>query len=63
LWSTALRQARALAAPGGVRPAPDYLAFRLTTQYGDPHHRAEPADVVSYLWWCRQWRSITGPRT
>ena len=59
LWVTALRQARVLAAPGSVRPASDYLAFRLTTQYGDPAHEPEPADVVSYLRWCRQWRALT----
>ncbi len=60
LWATALRQARVLAAPGSVRPTSDYLAFRMTTQYGDPGHEPEPADVVSYLCWCRQWRVIAG---
>ena len=64
LWATALRQARVLAAPGSVRPTSDYLAFRMTTQYGDPGHEPEPADVVSYLCWCRQWRALTtGPKT
>ncbi len=59
LWATALRQARVLAAPGSVRPSADYFAFRMTTQYGDPDHEPEPTDVVSYLRWCRQWRSLT----
>lgn len=53
---------RRTAAPGWYRRAPflpvptgDYLRFRLITQYGDPNHRPEPADVVNYLAWCRQW--------
>lgn len=60
LWATAASQAFRLAAPGWWRrtpflplPDPDYLRFRLETQYGsdaDP----EPADVVTYLHWCRQ---------
>jgi hypothetical protein len=62
LWLTALRQMRRTAAPGWLRrppflplPSGDYLQFRLVTQYGDPNHRPEPADVVNYLAWCRQW--------
>lgn len=49
-----------MAAPGWARrwpflprPDPEYLGFRLTTQYGaerDP----EPADLVAYLEWCRR---------
>jgi hypothetical protein len=36
-------------------PLPDreYLRFRLETQYGDPDHAVEPADIVAYLTWCR----------
>jgi hypothetical protein len=61
LWVTALRQARALAVPGSLTPSADYLAFRLATQYGDPRHEAEAEDVLSYLRWVRQWRSLTAP--
>ena len=59
LWPIAVRQAAALRADGSLLPGAAYLGFRLTTQYGDPHHRAEPDDVVSYLRWCRAWRAIT----
>jgi hypothetical protein len=59
LWPTALRQARRLVAPGWwrrppflPRPDPEYLRFRLETQYG-AGGRFEPADVVAYLEWCR----------
>ena len=59
LWTTALRQARRLARPGGWRrspflplPDPDYLTFRLETQYGSDR-APEAADLVSYLRWCR----------
>ena len=34
-------------------PDRDYLRFRLETQYGDPEHAVEPADIVAYLKWCR----------
>ena len=63
LWATALRQAVALAPTGWWRarpplPTPDraYLRFRLVTQYGDPTHHLDPADVVTYLDWCRSYR-------
>jgi hypothetical protein len=59
LWPTALRQAGRLARPGWWRrppflplPDPDYLRFRLETQYGATG-RIEPADLVVYLEWCR----------
>jgi len=52
-----------LAAPGWWRrppflplPSRPYLEFRLVTQYGDPHHRMEPEDVVTYLRWCKSYR-------
>jgi len=58
---TAVRQLRRTAAPGWWRrwpfvplPAPEYLAFRMVTQYGDARHRPEPRDVVNYLSWCRR---------
>jgi hypothetical protein len=27
--------------------------------YGDPDHEPEPADLVTYLEWCRNWPAIT----
>jgi hypothetical protein len=64
LWLTAVRQVQLLAAPGWWRrrpwlplPDPAYLRFRLVTQYGDPDHPPEPADVVAYLHWCRSYRA------
>ena len=64
LWAAAVGQVVRLARPGWWRrwpplPAPDpaYLRFRLQTQYGDPEREPEPADVVTYLHWCR---SVTG---
>jgi hypothetical protein len=63
LWATALRQVFVLAAPGWWRrrpflplPDPDYLRFRLVTQYGDADHAMEAGDVVTYLLWCRAYR-------
>jgi hypothetical protein len=55
LWSTALRQARRL----GFPPAPAYLEFRLTTQYGSGEVTPTPADVVSYLTWCQRMERLT----
>jgi hypothetical protein len=59
LWPTALRQAGRLARPRWWRrppflplPDPDYLRFRLETQYGATG-RIEPGDLVVYLEWCR----------
>jgi hypothetical protein len=58
LWPTALRQARRLARPRWwsrppFLPVPDrgWLAFRMETQYGDPHHPPVAADVVQWLEW------------
>jgi hypothetical protein len=61
LWLTGARQALVLAAPGWWRrrpylplPAPAYLRFRLQTAYGGDGDRApDPADLVTYLRWCR----------
>lgn len=60
LWGTALRQAGRLAPPGWWKrapflpvPDPDYLAFRMETQYGSAAHAPEAADLVAYLEWCR----------
>ena len=59
LWPTALGQAGRLAPPGWWKrapflplPDPEYVRFRLDTQYGaagDP----DPEDLVVYLRWCR----------
>lgn len=36
-------------------PLPDssMLAFRATTQYGDPDHPLEPDDLLAWLRWCK----------
>jgi hypothetical protein len=61
LWPTAVTQLFRLAPRGWWRrppfvPVPDrnYLRFRLQTQYGDPEHEPEPADVIAWLEWCRR---------
>ncbi len=66
LWATAVRQMWLLAAPGWWRraphlPLPDegYLRFRLQTAYGDPDREPEPADLVTYLHWCKAWPRLT----
>lgn len=58
LWVTALGAARRLAPPGWWRrrphvplPDPDYLRFRMETQYGAA--TPDPDDVVTYLRWLR----------
>jgi hypothetical protein len=60
LWGIALTQLLRLARPGWWRRAPflplpdrSYVRFRLETQYGDPDHPVEPADLLAYLRWCR----------
>jgi hypothetical protein len=65
LWPTAWRQVRRLSAPGWWRrwpflplPPPDYLAFRLQTQYGDSERAPTSQDVVNYLAWCKRWRDL-----
>lgn len=66
LWGVALAQAWRLAGRGWWHrrpflplPDPDYLRFRLETQYGSDH-QPDPADVVTYLHWCRTFRSSQG---
>jgi hypothetical protein len=63
LWPSALHQLRVLAAPGWWRRAPHlplppdgYWRFRMVTAYGDPDAAPVPADLVTYLGWCRQER-------
>jgi hypothetical protein len=65
LWWTALVQARRLTPRAWWRhrpflPVPDaaYLRFRMQTMYGDADHVPEPADVVTYLRWCRSFSRI-----
>ena len=65
LWGTALVQLARLARPGWWRAAPylpvpdaDYLRFRMITAYGDPDREPEPADLVTYLHWCRAWPRV-----
>ena len=66
LWVTGLRQARVLARPGWwwrppFLPVPDrdYLHFRMVTMYGGDGDASEPADLVTYLRWCRSWPAAT----
>jgi hypothetical protein len=65
LWGIAVVQLLRLAVPGWwhrwpLLPLPDrgYLRFRLQTQYGDPEREPEPADLVSYLHWCRSYGKV-----
>jgi hypothetical protein len=65
LWGTGIRQALTLAPAGWWRrapflpvPDPAYLHFRLQTAYGDPARSPEPADLVTYLHWCRAWPRV-----
>ena len=61
LWPTGVRQARRLARPAWWRhppflplPTPEYLRFRLETAYGGSGDQPPaPADLVTYLRWCR----------
>jgi hypothetical protein len=60
LWPTALAQAGRLARPGWWRrapflplPDPDYVRFRLDTQYGSSGV-PDPDDLVVYLRWCKR---------
>lgn len=60
LWPTAVVQARRFVPDGWWRrapflplPDPELLAFRATTQYGDPDHALAPDDLVTWLTWCR----------
>ena len=65
LWMTAIRQIWRIRRIGWYRkppflptPNPSYLEFRIHTAYGDEDsHQKIPIDVVTYLEWCRNWRS------
>jgi hypothetical protein len=59
LWPTALGQAGRLSRPGWWRhppflpvPDPEYVRFRLDTQYGSGA-APDPEDLVVYLRWCQ----------
>jgi hypothetical protein len=71
LWATAIRQVWRLARPRWWRrrpflplPDPDYLRFRLETQYGGGSGDAppDPHDLVDYLEWCRELAASAGHR-
>jgi hypothetical protein len=64
LWPVAVRQAARIARPrwwthAPFLPLPDagYLRFRLETAYGESV-APKPADLVSYLEWCRSESSL-----
>ena len=66
LWVTAVRQLGRLAPSGWWRrapflplPDPAYLRFRMVTAYGGDGGEPEPADVVTYLHWCKAWPEVT----
>jgi len=66
LWSTAVRQVGRLAPTGWWRqapylplPDPAYLHFRMVTAYGGQGGEPHPADVVTYLHWCKAWPEVT----
>lgn len=65
LWSTALTQAARLARGGWWRhwpplpvPDPAYVRFRTETAQGGSEHVPEVADVLSYLYWCRNFNRL-----
>ena len=67
LWATAIGQVVRLARPGWWHrwppvpaPDPEYLRFRLQTQYGDPECEPEPEDALAYLHWCREYPRVAG---
>ncbi len=60
LWATGIVEYRRLVPDGWWRrrpflPVPDaeMLAFRATTQYGDPEHPPEADDLIAWLRWCK----------
>lgn len=63
LWPVAITTLVRLVPRSGWRrwppaPDPDYLRFRMVTQYGDPGRVPEPDDVIAYLEWRRRWPSV-----
>jgi hypothetical protein len=66
LWVTAVRQLGRLAPSGWWRkapylplPDPTYMHFRMVTAYGGQGGEPRPADVVTYLHWCKAWPGVT----
>jgi hypothetical protein len=64
LWSTAVRQWRAMIPtrwwlqwPPAPRPSRAYLKFRLETMYGSTDASLSPEQVMGYLEWCRWMRT------
>lgn len=69
LWRPAARQLRTLApdrwwARRPFLPLPDrhWMAFRMTTAYGDPAAPLAVDDVLTWLRWSESVRSATGAR-
>jgi len=67
LWWTSIGVLRRLAPPGWWRraphlplPDPRLWEFRMVTAYGRGDAVPEPADVVSYVEWCRDTAALTG---
>ncbi|MGI9579562.1 MAG: hypothetical protein ACR2OH_15295 [Microthrixaceae bacterium] len=72
LWSTALRQVWKLAGRGWWKrppflpvPPKRYVRFRMVTAYGgdgSPPATDVTDDVITYLEWCRSYRTLEDPR-
>ena len=67
LWSAAARQLRVLAPdrwwsrrPFLPLPDRDWMAFRMTTAYGDPAAPLVADDVVTWLRWSKTTGSLPG---
>mgnify|MGYP006893242691 CR=1 FL=1 len=63
LWITALTQLSRLTprrwwarAPFLPVPTPEYIRFRVLTQYGERGHALEVVDVLSYLRWLKEFQ-------
>lgn len=54
----ALRAGLAMRSKGGVAPAQAYIRWRLVTAYGDEMTTASAHDLLSYLQWRREMRTI-----
>jgi hypothetical protein len=61
VWPVAARQWRRTVPGGWWRrrpflplPSPEYVRFRLLTQYGEERTAPSAADVLHYLRWCQQ---------